>query len=50
LKLANLKSLTKVSDPNDKIRQTVDGDSGKRRLLGQKFGLENLAVALVGYT
>jgi hypothetical protein len=32
--LADQTLLSKVSNPNDKFRQTVGGDSGKRRLFG----------------
>jgi hypothetical protein len=42
--------LSKISNPNDKIRQTAGGDSGKGRLFGRKFSLEWLAVALLGYS
>jgi len=42
--------LLKISNPNDKFRQTVEADSGKRRLVGGKFRLELLGIGLVGHS
>jgi hypothetical protein len=40
--------LSKVSNPYDKFRQMVGGDSGKGRLFGRKFRRKSLYMALCG--
>jgi hypothetical protein len=50
LKATNPASLSKISNPNDKFRQTVGRDSGKRRLFGLEISLESLFVALLRNT
>ncbi len=50
MKPADLTILSKVSNPNDKIRQIVGGDSGEGGLFGRKSRLESLGVGLVGHS